>query len=799
MSDTPPNTDPDRSDPEYPPVEYTPTPDIFDTMTADAAAIAAVQEGIDNAADAASEYASEGFELPDVVQVEITYTDSDEDGDEAIIIEDNAGGLPPEQLHILAQLGASYSVEDSIGRFGVGASRLASLGAEITYASHRPGHEGQQFTVDVEQMKQKEGADAFRSERERAPDLPEGHTRVTVKRLRDGFHPVIESARRAIDAGEGGDGNESDEEGITQKGIKTVADALGRTYQRLLRDGIKIDESTHQTFEITLEYDAGDHYKFDVDPPDEVEFSYLPFDGLAPREYTEVPFDKRGDSIPPEDAGVRADIKVGLMTSGDDQLAGLSVAVNDRMIVAHDTENELFSTGYMGGYRPEQGHSRLYIEVNLRGDSEHMPFNSTKTGLNPNHGVFDPLLNRITSVATPYKRQSYSALPDWMLEVYGRHNSRSEGQQESLIQIPKGDSKTNSARFNEKPGNSVRGRRTRDYPDRDRLIGIVKTHRTLRICDESILKEYEAPAYRNFFDNHYYTTGAKDYLRNQSEYAPRTPEEVSGPSLDWVNFASVSDSEHPMVMDIKIVAKFGVEHIDGRLDKAGLLKEWAIPRYREELRLLTSGSLGGVAVWDDPSEVPMEDFLNATVTLHTDGDDDRKYYFPDQSLIFDSKAMQAGLESRNLLPETAETSEEETDTPAEVDPIERTSAETADESSADETTDNREQKQQTLRSQSSPETRSSVFQSTDGSFADSTAEGDETEQDTTDTTRIIIAGDRYVVDDDEFEAVIDLLGLQDDPTPKEFFVALLTELEEGKKAKVRLEEIREQIGPMLDQ
>ena len=798
MSDTPPDTDSDRDDQEYPAVEYTPTPDIFDTMTADAAAIAAVQEGVDNAADAASEYASEGFDLPDATQVEITYTASDEDGDEAIIIEDNSGGLPPDRLHVLAQLGASYSVEDSIGRFGVGASRLAALGAEITYASHRQGYEGQQFTVDVERMKEQEGADAFKSPRERAPDLPEGHTRVTVKRLRDGFRPVVESARRAIGARKEDSDDESDGMEITEDDIEAVADALGRTYQRLLRDGVKIGESTSQPFEITLEYDADDHYEFDVKPPKEVKFSYLPFDGLAPREYTEIAFDKRGDAVSPDEAGVHADIKVGLMTQAKDKLAGLSVAVNDRMIVAHDTENDLFSTGYLGAYRPAQGNSRLYIEVNLRGDSEHMPFNSTKTGLNPNHEVFDPILSRVASVAAPYKRQTYTALPDWMLEVYGSGDSRSEGQRKKGLQIPKRNSKTNAARFNKKPGKSVRGRRTRDYPQRDRLKGIVKTHRALRIRDETLLKEYESPAYQNFFDNRYYTSSAEDYLRGQSEYAPRTPEEVTGPLLDdWTEFASISDDEHPLVVDIKVVAKLGFEHIDGRLDKSGLLEKWAIPRYREELRILTSGSLEGVAVWDGPTEIPMEEFTNVTVTLK---EDDTAFRFPDQSLIFDREVIQVALDSRGLLPEATEKESETSDqSGTESDPSQMDSSEETDESSADGTTEDDTGEQQTLTSQDSPNDRSGVFKSMQESSAGSTDESDATQQTATDGVAFIVKGDRYVVDDDDFEELTDILDLEDEPTPKEFFEAVLSELEEGQEARARLEEIRERIGPMLDQ
>lgn len=804
MPDTPSNTDADHDDPGYDTdVVYTPTPDIFDTMTADAAAIAAVQEAVDNAADAASEYASEGFELPDTVQVEITYTASDDDGDEAIIIEDNAGGLPPDRLHVLAQLGASYNVKDSIGRFGVGASRLASLGTEITYASHREGYEGQQFTVDVERMKEQDAGDAFRSPRERAPDLPEGHTRVTVKQLRDGFRPVIESARRAIDARKADANDESDDAEITEADIKAVADALGRTYQRLLRDGVKISESARQSFEITLEYDAEDHYEFEIEPPEEVTYSYLPFDGLAPREYTEIAFDKRGDTVSSDEAGVHADIKVGLMTYANDQLAGLSVAVNDRMIVAHNTENDLFSTGYLGAYRPDQGHSRLYIEVNLRGDSEHMPFNSTKTGLNPNHEVFDPLLSRVASVATPYKRQSYTALPDWMLEVYGADSSQSDGLRESLIQISKRESKTNSARFSEKPGKSVRGRRTRDYPERDRLKGIVKTHRALRIRDEGFLQDYEGPAYRNFFDNRYYTGGADDYLRSQSEYAPRTPEEVSGPLLDdWAAFAGISDDDHPLVVDIKVVAKFGLEHIDGRLDKSGLLEGWAIPRYREELRILTSGSLEGVALWDDPTEVPMEEFVGATVTLHED-DDDTRYLFPDRSLIFDGEAIQAALESRGLLPESTDAAEQESETTAEpatdAEASEAATSEVTDEPSADSATDEPAGEQLTLTSQSSPDDHSGVFKMRKESSAATTAESDTPQQTATDGAAIIVGGDRYVVDEDDFDELVDHLGLEDDPVPKELFEAILTEVKEGQKARARLEEIRDRIGPMLDQ
>jgi hypothetical protein len=91
-----------------------------------------------------------------------------------------------------------------------------------------------------------------------------------------------------------------------------------------------------------------------------------------------------------------------------------------------------------------------------------------------------------------------------------------------------------------------------------------------------------------------------------------------------------------------------------------------------------------------------------------------------------------------------------------------------------------------------------VFKPSQKPSADTTVKSGVT-QPAGDRTAIVVSGDRYVVVDDDFAELVDLLGVDDDPTAKELFEAIMTELQDGQDAKARLEEIRERIGPMLDQ
>lgn len=498
-------------------VEYQPLPNIYQAVAAGASPYAIVTEIIDNSIDFVRHQALNGAKYPDELEVSVRYemvdeqnTDStgypdnvpvEDRGPGRLVITDNAGGVPPDELSRFFQLGHTDAPPQGIGRFGVGAKRLIGVGDRIRYESHANGYEiGAGYEVDTAELdstapnRQTTTEGTYRSDVYRVDDLDEGSTRIIVEGLNSNVWTNL--LGRDKDA-------EIDE---------SAADSLwrlGETYEHFLAQGIDISAATaaedeHIDFDLSW---GDDERSVTVEAPDQVEFSLLPFDGLHPRRYQDIPFAASDD--PPDVEVLRADITVGLMPASDPDNAGLTVTMNNRNVLFRDTDNNLFSTRYLGTFRESAGHGRLYCVIELHGPPEEMPWSDTKDSLDGTAKVTGHLLNITENALAEYRRQGYDALPTWMLTPYAERDLEQYDAtvcaelRDGIETIDKSTSKINSPRFNSKPGESRRNKYYRAYPERDEFIRTVRLHSGLRIrCDDTVATKAR-PAYECFFAEHY--------------------------------------------------------------------------------------------------------------------------------------------------------------------------------------------------------------------------------------------------------------------------------------------------------
>lgn len=596
---------------ELDPVSFEPLPRIITAFSADASPFEALAETVDNAIDYARARAYEGNEPEEDLKIRIEFNVGDSQEDSHILIEDNAGGVASKNLSRFFQWGRSVTAPESIGRFGVGASRVAALGQRLEYQSRSFDQDvGHGFEVDVAEMETHEGdvtEDTYRAERRIIEDLEEGHSRVVVKNLRRGISSIL-AIDQTSDSESGMESSLNDVEYDTiyrgvpieewESGLNRMANQFGDVFELFITEGIDFEEEWFEDIEttqinvdieLTLNIDEWS-YSTDASTPDPVEYSYLPFDNLGPRKYLEIPFDEN-ESVDPSNASVRADILVGLMTRAEDEKAGLTLIANGRKILSRDTTNPLFSSDYLGAYRAERGHGRISITVEMKGKTEDMPINSLKSDFDMNSPIADPLLRITKNAARFYWKQDYTKMPDWVLRPYDQ-NDEFAAHGGRIIEYYKGDSSINSARFRRQPGESD-GRRS--FIDRDRIRAKVKVHRSLRITDREALVPTEGPAYNYYMDNRY------DVDTSNYRYAPSVPIEMDGqgPELDWddVNL-TVDDDAIDIVAEIIRMAKHHAQN-GGRVDELDFIENWQLPRYHEELK----------------SELNVEDLENSDLEL----------------------------------------------------------------------------------------------------------------------------------------------------------------------------------------
>ncbi|WP_318571177.1 ATP-binding protein [Salinigranum marinum] len=561
-------------------VEYPPLPNIYRAFAAGASPYAILTETIDNSIDFVRRQALDGAKYPDSLEVSIEYVvEADENAAEKqdigdysatnhqthgkIVITDNAGGVPPNQLAKFFQLGHTDAPPEGIGRFGVGAKRLIGIGDRIKYESHANGYQiAAGFEVDARDLESPDNTvsdnEVYSSEVYEVEDLDEGHTRIIVEDLNKNAWANLLGRN---------------EEGEIDRSASDSLWRLGETYEHFLADGISVSAPTSsddRQIDFDLEWSDPEH-DVPVEAPEAIELSRLPFDGLHPRRYAHMPF-ANSDEVSIEEA-LRVDITVGLMPASDPENAGLTVTMNNRNVLFRDTDNDLFSSRFLGKFRESQGHGRLHCVIELYGPAEDMPWSDTKNGLDGTQDITDHLLNIAENALSEYRRQNYENLPKWILAAYGgQWLSRYDGDvlaeiPDGVEEIDKSGSKINSPRFNSKPGVSKRNKYYRLYPERDELIKTVRLHTELRIQSRESISKKALPAYDRYFEV------------EQADSSTEFVEVEDAPKID--EFEIPTDSDEPLVL-IANLEDLAARHAnEGRTltEETKGVPDWILPRY----------------------------------------------------------------------------------------------------------------------------------------------------------------------------------------------------------------------------
>lgn len=700
---------------EAPPkIEFKPRGRAVQVAESDSSQIDAIRDAIDNVIDATKVNADEGGHVPDKVTVRIEYYPGKSEADERIVIKDNgAQGVRPDELGDVLALGASSKGRDLIGEFGIGGLRYFALGDTVHVGSNHPNYPASEFTASAPKLRADDtgDADVFEADRRDIDDLPEGWFRVVIEDLKSGIDGLIQSAIDDIGMDVEGDDGDTDvaQRLVDETALNPVKEALGRTYYRYLDGGIQVAGKDEKVpFEIVLlhgraetddeEEEAEEENEITVKPVSPPGLVRLPTDGLGPRKYEEVPFATSPEEDPEPE--IYADVEVGLQKDSDEEMAGLYLAFQDRMILYADLQSRLFDSSYLGSLNDASGQTRLIIKVDIReaetedDNRSYLPINSAKTGFDYNNYATDRLLNFISNTADPYKNQVYQRLRNWFLSSFAPEANPTidESKLPEKFTKSKKNSKTNKAAANPKPGHYASGKRLRDYPERDVLQTIIVGHDLLQIRvdqpAEYLRKQFNALAsenvrsnississekaqqfafaYEYYFAHEYPKTGDTD----DGIVVPDSPVEIpwdAGP--DTTNWTWIREEKRPYELEqrketpdfINQITELAVQHTNkgGRADHTATVADWQKPQYLLELRrrtckkqttdagkpVLEIGEYLDLEIWDVKTDTP-EESEDEAIANESSAEDDSSSQTETQPNEDSSEQAEAGSSGR---------------------------------------------------------------------------------------------------------------------------------------------------------
>ncbi len=282
-----------------------------------------------------------------------------------ITVIDNVGGLSKENLGLIVTPGLTNADPDSpqIGIFGVGSKRaVVALSEDITIASRK----GEQKTYSIEVTDDWLKDDDWNLPYYEVDDIEPGTTIVEMSRLRTE---------------------------LTKGSIVELRDHLGSVYSQFLRS---------RKFRLLLNGYAVEAIDFE-------NWAYPP--SYPPRSYRA--------NIPTEDGKkVGVTFKVGLTReSSPTGEYGIYFYCNGRLIGRALKDQVLgFAAGEIG--LPHPSFSLLRAIVMLKGPASMMPWNSSKSGINPNNSVLLSLRSFLIPTVKYYASLSKRWVGRWEDEVF---------------------------------------------------------------------------------------------------------------------------------------------------------------------------------------------------------------------------------------------------------------------------------------------------------------------------------------------------------------------------------------------
>lgn len=334
-----------------------PSKRLFLSIIADYDLNRSICELIDNALDI---WVNSGKRNPLNVQIDLNKDQ------QTVRVTDNAGGVKKENLRFVVGPGQTSirPTDEVIGIFGVGTKRaVVALAQDIRITTRH--NEERTYRVEFDENWLK--ADDWSLPVYEVDEIVQGTTIIELQRLR--FR-------------------------ITNEAINHLKEHIQATYARFLRNS-----------QVTIKIDADrlDSLNFE-------DWAYPP--KYEPRRYI--------GEIPTEDVGtVRVEVVAGLckQSSPAGGEYGVYFYCNDRLITRG---LKSYDVGYAKGLAglPHPSISLTRIIVSLKGQAQAMPWNSSKSGINPKHHVFVALRNWLIKVVKDYSSLSRRLVSDWSDKVF---------------------------------------------------------------------------------------------------------------------------------------------------------------------------------------------------------------------------------------------------------------------------------------------------------------------------------------------------------------------------------------------
>jgi hypothetical protein len=284
---------------------------------------------------------------------------------QTILVHDNAGGVRESELSVIVGPGqtANAPSDDTIGFFGVGNKRAVVALAEYVMITSRHAKDPT-FRVEFDDSWLADDSDwslPYYEVDSMEPDT----TIIELHKLR---------------------------EKLTLDGVQRLKEHLGATYAKFLSlGGVAVSVNGEDVSPVTFE-----NWAYPSSNPPQRYISQL-----------EIP--KFGQ--------VEVDITAGLVNEWAGQEYGVYFYCNDRLIARSLQSYEVgFGKGLAG--IPHPSISIVRMIVSLHGHAIAMPWNSSKSDINPNHATFKILRDPLVKILKHATSLSRSLVSDWKNKVF---------------------------------------------------------------------------------------------------------------------------------------------------------------------------------------------------------------------------------------------------------------------------------------------------------------------------------------------------------------------------------------------
>lgn len=368
-----------------------PSKDAYQAVKSDVTPVSAFKELIDNALDNWRRV----LDGLDPVEIEIEYHDGGPEGDDEIIIRDNTGGVEEEDLHILFALGQSNKeeIEGSIGAYGVGAKKaIVNLGNSATIVSrHLYADTGWGFSIDEDWLTDESDWTVDKVEYD---DIDKGVTEIRISDLNTPWSKYRDNLK----------------------------EDLRQTYQYFLRTD-RMEDMENVSI-IIREFDDEGNVEdaTELDPPEPVDWSFTPMDGLFARRYEDIDLNALGF-----DASVDLNITVGLMREASAEESGADIFCQNRQVLSGvQDERAGFGAGSgsasLGKFSGQHRRLRVIIEYETEGDATVLPWDAQKSDIDPYNRVSRAAFDWIRRIVRPYylAAGAYDEIPTTLTRPYDR-------------------------------------------------------------------------------------------------------------------------------------------------------------------------------------------------------------------------------------------------------------------------------------------------------------------------------------------------------------------------------------------